>query len=69
MRLSGFGVFDLKFDYETGHLREIQIVKSTGHSMLDGRAISALKLWKAKPRSIHTLRVPMNCPLEPLPHT
>ena len=69
MRLSGFGVFDLKFDYETGHLREIQIVKSTGHSMRDGRAISALKLWKAKPRSIHTLRVPMNCPLEPLPHT
>jgi len=66
-RLSGFGVFDLKFDYETGHLREIQVVKSTGHSMLDGRAIGALKLWTAKPRSIHTLRVPMDFSFKPLP--
>ena len=65
--LSALGVFDLKFDYETGHLREIQVVKSTGHSMLDGRAIGALKLWKAKPRSLHTLRVPMDFSLKLLP--
>ena len=68
-RLSGLGIFDLKFDYETGRLREINIVKSTGHSMLDGRAIGALKLWRAKPRSIHSLRVPINFSLKPLPKT
>lgn len=68
-RLSGLGIFDLKFDYETGRLRGINIVKSTGHSMLDGRAIGALKLWKAKPRSIHSLRVPINFSLKPLPKT
>jgi TonB family protein len=65
-RLSGSGIFDLTFDFERGHLREIHVVKSTGHSMLDGRAIGALELWKAKPRSIHTLRVPINFPLTPL---
>jgi TonB family protein len=63
--LSGFGIFDLRFDYETGHLREIHVVKSTRASSLDGHAIGALKLWKAKPRSIHTLRVPINFTLKP----
>jgi TonB family protein len=53
-------VFDLRFDFQTGELREIHIVRSTGHSLLDGHAISALKLWRAKPHAIHILRVPIN---------
>ena len=53
------GIFDLRFDYESGRLREIHVVKSTGNSKLDGRAIRAFKVWKAKPRSIDTLRVPI----------
>ena len=65
MRVSGNGVFDLTFDYETGHLREIHVVKSTGNNFLDGHAIGALKLWKAKPRSIHILRVPINFTYKP----
>jgi TonB family protein len=64
-RLSGSGVFDLRFDYETGHLREIHVVESTGQNVLDGHAIGALKLWKAKPRSIHTLRIPITFTLKP----
>ena len=54
---SGKGVFDLRFDYETGHLREIHVVESTLSRKLDAHVIGALKLWKAKPRSIHLLRV------------
>jgi TonB family protein len=65
MRVSGEGIFDLKFDYETGHLREIHVVKSTGNNFLDGHSIGALKLWKAKPRSIHTLRVPIGFIFKP----
>lgn len=53
------GVFDLRFDYETGHLREIHMVESTGFRLYDAHVIGALKLWKAKPHSIHTLRVPI----------
>ena len=55
----GVGIFELKFDYESGHLREVHVVKSTGNHYLDGHAIGALKLWKAKPRSIHSLLVPI----------
>jgi TonB family protein len=55
----GDGIFELKFDYESGHLREVHVVKSTGNHYLDGHAIGALKLWRAKPRSIHSLLVPI----------
>ena len=57
---SGKGIFDLRFDYETGHLREVHVVASTLSRKLDAHAIGALKLWKAKPRSIHLLRVPFD---------
>lgn len=56
---TGSGIFELRFDYESGHLREVHVVKSIGDRMLDGHAIGALKLWKAKPRSINTLQVPI----------
>ena len=57
---AGKGVFDLRFDFETGHLREVHVVETTGSRKLDGHAIGAFELWKAKPRSIHILRVPIN---------
>jgi outer membrane biosynthesis protein TonB len=56
---SGTGLFELKFDYETGHLREVHVVQSTGYRWLDGPCIGALKVWQAKPRSIHTLLEPI----------
>ena len=54
---SASGTFQLKFDYETGQLREVHVVRSTGDRHLDGHSIAALKLWRAKPRSIHCLSV------------
>jgi TonB family protein len=56
---SGSGLFELKFDYESGRLREVHVVRSIGDPLLDGPAIAALKIWQAKPRSIHTLLVPI----------
>jgi TonB family protein len=53
------GLFALKFDYESGHLREVHVVKSTGDRVMDAHAIGALKLWQAKPRTIHNLLVPI----------
>src|SRR6476659_8398993 len=57
--VTGTGDFLLSFDYDTGHLQEIHIVKSTGSPMLDKYTIDSLKHWKAKPRSIHRLLVAM----------
>ena len=58
-RISGAGVFQVKFDYDTGHLREVHIVRSTGQPALDQACITALKQWQAKPHSLHTITVPM----------
>lgn len=59
VRISGSGVYQLKFDYETGRLREIHIVRATGQRVLDDAVISALKLWQAQPKSLHTIRLPV----------
>jgi len=56
---SGRGLFELKFEYESGHLREVHVVESTGNRWLDAHSIGALKVWQAKPRSIHNLLVPI----------
>jgi TonB family protein len=58
-RFTGRGVFDLKFDYDTGRLREIHIATSTGHLILDSSVITTLKQWQAKPHSLRTIRVPI----------
>ncbi len=57
--MEGDGVFDLIFDYETGHLREVHVVRALSSSRLQKTTIAALKQWQAKPRSIHVLRVPI----------
>ncbi|MGI9087112.1 MAG: TonB family protein [Chthoniobacterales bacterium] len=54
------GVFDMDVDYESGHIREVHIVQSTGNPILDRNTVVALKSWRARPRSIHTLRLPVN---------
>ena len=57
--VTGNGIFELRFDYESGHLNEIHIAKSTGSPMLDRYTIDSLKHWKAKPRSLTSLLVPI----------
>ena len=59
LRLEGEGLFELRFDYETGRLKGIHIVQSTGSKRLDKDAINALKEWRAKPRAIRIMRVPV----------
>jgi hypothetical protein len=57
--IQGSGVFDLRFDYETGHLREVHIVHAMPDVLLQTATIDALTKWRAKPRSMHTMRVPV----------
>jgi hypothetical protein len=57
--IQGSGVFDLRFDYETGHLREVHIVHAMPDLLLQKATIHALTQWQAKPRSIHTMRLPV----------
>lgn len=57
--LTGKGIFELRFDYETGDLREIHVVKSTGSPTLDRYPIDSLKHWKAKPRALNAVLYPV----------
>ena len=57
--ITGSGVFDLRFDYDTGHLREVHVASGTGSPLLDSAAIGALKRWQAKPRMVRKIRVPV----------
>ena len=57
--LTGSGVFDIEFDYESGRVREVRVLKSTGHESLDGNIVAGLKRWRAKKAAIHVLRLPI----------
>jgi protein TonB len=58
-RIKGSGVFEMKYDYDTGRVREVLIVQSTGNDILDRNAVLALRRWRVKPHSVHTLRLPV----------
>ena len=58
-RIKGSGVFEMEFDYESGRVRQVHIVQTTGNDTLDGDTVSALRRWRVKPRSVHTLRLPI----------
>jgi TonB family protein len=47
-KLTGIGVFDLRIDPATGETTGVRILKSTGHSELDGSALKALIRWRFK---------------------
>ncbi len=57
--ITGSGIRELRFDYESGHLREVHVVTSTGSPLLDSSAIAGLKRWQAKPHSVRGIRVPV----------
>lgn len=56
---SGSGLFLLKFRYDTGALREIHCIHTTGDANLDRVAIRAFASWKAKPRQLSGIIVPI----------
>lgn len=56
---SGTGLFELRFDFDTGRLKAIDIVQSTGSRVLDHDAINGLKEWKAKPHTVRVMRIPI----------
>jgi TonB family protein len=47
-RLTGAGLFELRID-KTGTVKEIVIVKSTGHQLLDQAAMRGFIQWRFKP--------------------
>jgi hypothetical protein len=51
--VTGRGLFLLDFDYETGRVIDVHILKSTGDATLDEVSLKAFRRWRCKP---HTYR-------------
>lgn len=54
--MAGSGLFLLRIEIKSGRVKRVTIVKSTGHSMLDSEAVTALKYWRFQPGKLRPIR-------------
>ena len=57
--LTGAGSFFLEIDTNSGAVTHVTVSKSTGHTILDQAAISALRKWRFAPHSAVEVSVPI----------
>ncbi|MGH8092451.1 MAG: energy transducer TonB [Chthoniobacterales bacterium] len=53
------GVFLLDFDYATGAVTDVRVLKSTGSPILDATSIRTFKRWRCKPGAYRHVKVPI----------
>ena len=58
--ITGSGIVLLNVDPSTGTVTSAQLLKSTGHKILDDSALEAFRRWRFKPGSVHKVRIPIN---------
>jgi TonB family protein len=62
--LQGQGLYLVRFDRGTGLVREVAVVHSSGHPILDQAALGALRQWRIKPHTFEKIKVPFNFELD-----
>jgi TonB family protein len=63
-RLVGKGLFAIHIGNE-GRVQSVDVIKTSGHSLLDRAAIDAFRRWRFRPRSIGSVSVPIEYTFEP----
>lgn len=58
-RIEGSGVVEIRVDPKTGAVREARMFKSTGSSILDNAAVTALQKARFKPGTVVRVRIPI----------
>jgi len=58
--LTGSGIVLLNVDPSSGNVTSVQLLKSTGHKILDNSALEAFRQWRFKPGSVRKVRIPIN---------
>ena len=56
---TGSGLFLLDFDYETGQVTAVHVLKNAGSAILGSTSIKAFMKWRAKPRTVTHVKVPI----------
>ena len=59
-RLTGSGLVLVNVNSSTGTVVSAQMVKSTGHKVLDDSALEAFRQWRFKPGTVRKVRIPIN---------
>jgi TonB family protein len=57
--LTGTGTFGLTIDTDSGDVTSVDIVRSTGHKILDEAALEALRKWRFKPGTARRANLPI----------
>src|SRR4051794_38186255 len=58
-RIGGTGRFRMAVDFNTGKVKSVTVVKSTGSDGLDREAIFALRRWRFKPGKAREVEIPI----------
>jgi TonB family protein len=62
--LQGKGLYLLRFNPGTGLVREVTVIHSSGHAILDQAALRALHQWRIKPHTFEKIKVPFTFELD-----
>ena len=57
--MTGIAIVLLNVDSSTGIVTSAQLLKSTGHKILDDSALEAFRQWRFKPGSVRKVRIPI----------
>jgi TonB family protein len=58
--ITGHGVFDIWFHIETGVATRVNILRSTGSKLLDDAIVKGFYRWRAKPKTVRHMQVPVS---------
>lgn len=58
-RMSGTGVYEMEINTETGRVKSVAVLKTSGSWMLDAAATNTFSHWRFRPHTLSKARMPV----------